>query len=62
MYHEHHRRAEAPVPESSQDKERVPKRCIVKEDAVPGKPECDEEMDAEVPQLRPGPEPADCPV
>ena len=30
--------------------------------AVPGKPECDEEMDTEIPQLGPGLEPADCPV
>ena len=51
-----------PVPESHQDKKCFPQRHIPGEDAVPGKPECNKEMDTEIPQLGPGAEPADCPV
>ena len=50
------------MPKSNQDKERVPQRYIVRKDTVPGKQECNKEMDAEIPQLGPGTGPADCPV
>ena len=50
------------MPKSNQDKERVPQRYIVRKDTVPGKQECNKEMDAEMPQLELGAQPADCPV
>ena len=40
----------------------IPQRYGIRENAVPGKPKCNEEMGAEIPQLGSGAEPADCPV
>lgn len=59
VHDEHHRRPEPPVPESDEDQGRVPQRHIPGEDVVPCKPERSEEVDAEVPELGPGSEPAD---
>ena len=50
------------MPESDQDKECVPKRYILGKDAVSRKSECNKEMDAEIPELKPGAESADRPV
>ena len=58
VHHEHHRRAEPPVPESDQDKERVSKWYIFGKDAVPGKPKCNKEMYPKIPKLGPDSEPA----
>ena len=62
VHHQHYRRAQPPVPESHQGKKCFPQRHILGEDAVPGQPECNKEMDAGIPQLGPGAEPADSPI
>ena len=58
----HHRRAEPPVPEGNKNKECIPERQRAGENAVSGERKCDKEMDAEIPELGPGAQPADSSV
>ena len=62
VYHKHHRRAEPPVPEGNKNKECIPERQRAGENAVSGERKCDKEMDAEIPELGPGAQPADSSV
>ena len=62
VYHKHHRRAEPPVPEGNKNKECIPERQRTGENAVSGERKCDKEMDAEIPELGPGAQPADSSV
>ena len=59
---QHHRRAEPPVPEGNKNKECIPERQRAGENAVSGERKCDKEMDAEIPELGPGAQPADSSV
>ena len=62
VYNQHYRRLKPSVSESHENEERISKRQFAGKNAVSGKWECHKEMDAEIPKLGSGAEPADCPV